>query len=327
MSGIKTTQEAPPYYGLFMDIGDEDDINNIALVGRAISSPTRLQIIKLLHKESLTMTQIADKLNMPLSSTSVHLHILEESKLVGADYSAKNKGTVKWYTFPKSYVTVLLRLQSLPSSDIPPFSYNINIGDFVDAAFSDACGMATDSKLLIENQPNDVFTNERHDAQIIWSHGTGFIEYAIPNSYALVGEIDDINFSLELCSEARGYNHNYPSDITFWINDVELCTFNCPGDFGKRYGKYTPEWWFIESTKYGLLTNINIIESGVYLNGKLVNKHVDINKLDLKSGNRTTIKIGVKDDAVNKGGFNIFGEKFGDYNQAIVFNAVYKPKI
>ena len=163
------------------------------------------------------------------------------------------------------------------------------------------------------------------DAQILWSRSNGFVEYAVQNGYALCGTLDEISFSLELCSEALGYNHNYPSDITFWINGVELCTFACPGDFGNRYGKFTPPWWFVDSTKYGLLTTISIMDSGVYLNGKLVNKNVDINALGLKESNRTLLKIGIKDDALHKGGFNIFGDKFGDYNQSIIFNATYKP--
>ena len=63
---------------------------------------------------------------------------------------------------------------------------------------------------------------------------------------------------------------------------------------------------------------------GVYLNDTLVNKKVTINSLNLKNGLKTILKIGVKPDAKNCGGMNLFGEKFGDYNHSIIFSAKYK---
>lgn len=307
------------------EIGNPDDANEIALVGRALSSPIRLEILRLLGNESLMLSEIAEKLNLPLSSTSFHLKVLEESRLLGADYSIKRKGSVRWYTFSGYDLSITMRVDNEKPGAVPlPFTQAINIGDYIDAEFSRDCGMADEKGMIIENDPSDVFNARRHDAQILWSRNCGHVEYAISNRYAQMGVLSDINVSLELCSEALGYNHNYPSDITFWINGVELCTFHCPGDFGNRYGKFTPKWWYIDSTKYGLLTTINVLDSGVYLNGKQVNKNIDIAALRLDKGNRTSLKIGIKNTAVHKGGFNLFGDKFGDYDQPIVFNAVYK---
>ena len=70
------------------------------------------------------------------------------------------------------------------------------------------------------------------------------------------------------------------------------------------------------------MTTVSVRKSGVYLNGELINKRVTISDLKLDSGNRTTFTIAVKETAEHLGGFNIFGEKFGDYNQAIVFTAI-----
>ena len=203
-----------------------------------------------------------------------------------------------------------------------PHVVNIPIGDYVDASFNKACGMANEESLINEDRPNEIFCPERHSAQIIWTKRCGYLKYAISNAYAIDDDLAEVSFSMELCSEAHGFNNNYPSDITFFINDTELCTWTCPGDFGDRYGKFTPYWWFSESTKYGLLTTVSVRKSGVYLNGELINKRVTISDLKLDSGNRTTFTIAVKETAEHLGGFNIFGEKFGDYNQAIVFTAI-----
>ncbi len=183
--------------------------------------------------------------------------------------------------------------------------------------------MATELKQIVGNMPQDAFISNRHDAQIIWSSNSAFVTYAIANSYACNEMVTSISFSLEICAEAYGYNHDFPSDITFSVNGIELATYTCSGDYGDRYGKYTPSWWFIESTKYGELVTVSVTNEGVYINNKLVNRNISVKNLRLSEGNRTEIKIEVKKDAVRCGGFNIFGEKFGDYNQHIVFSANY----
>ena len=40
--------------------------------------------------------------------------------------------------------------------------------------------------------------------------------------------------------------------------------------------------------------------------------------LHILDGAAIKLTIGIKDDAVHKGGINLFGKNFGDYDQAIV---------
>lgn len=309
------------------EIDNPEDTNDLALLGRALSAPVRIQILRLINRKNMLASEIAEQLNLPLSSAIFHLKILEEAQLVTKEYSTKRKGTLHWYTYA-TQKTVTIRMRTLdgesPNKILVPYTQEINIGDYIDADFSPNCGIATEREHIMENQPNKAFLDGRHEAQIIWSHGYGSLTYALPNEFALRGALSEINFSLEICSEARGFNTNYPSDITFSINEVELCTFISPGDYGDRYGKFTPPWWFSESTKYGLLTTVSIREQGVFLNEKLVNKKINLDALKLTEGKRMTLRIEVKKDAEHTGGFNLFGDKFGDYNQSIVFTAVYK---
>ena len=60
------------------------------------------------------------------------------------------------------------------------------------------------------------------------------------------------------------------------------------------------------------------------LNGKTVSNSTNLKDLKLDEGFATRFKIAIEKDAVHKGGFNLFGEKFGDYNIPIVFSAYYK---
>lgn len=308
-----------------IDINERDQANEIALIGRALSSPIRVEILRMIIKKPLLLSEISKILGLQISSATFHLKVLEDANLVCTHFSTKGKMSLKYYSYSNYKLIRIFMRDTENKNEIKnqPYRTFIKIGDYVDAKFNKMSGMATEAKQIAGNMPQDAFINERHNAQIIWNSNDAYLTYAIANSYACFKKVTSISFSLEICAEAYGYNHDFPSDITFSVNGVELATYTCKGDFGDRYGKYTPTWWFVESTKYGELVTVSVTDEGVYINDKLVNRNVSVRSLNLSEGNRTEIKIEVKEDAVRCGGFNIFGEKFGDYNQHIVFSANY----
>ncbi len=307
-----------------LEIENIEDTNEIALFGRALSQPVRIEILRLLNKKPRLVSEIAQILGLQLSSVAFHVKVMEEAGLLTYDYSTKGKSSLKFY-YAAPYKTMLItRQMENTSKNATPIIKNIHIGDYVDAELNTYCGIASETRCLMQNSPHLVFIPEKRNAQLIWCRESGYLSYYIDNEYAKKERLESVSFSLELCSEARGFNEDYPSDITFWINNVELCTWTCPGDYGDKYGDYTPSWWFTESTKYGLLTVVCVKKNGVYINDRLVNKHVNLTNLKLENGNKTSFKFGVKKDANFVGGFNVFGDKFGNHNQAIIFRATYK---
>lgn len=307
-----------------LELHDEKQLQEIVRVGQALSSPTRLQILLLLNRKPYLMSEISAELHIQPSSAAFHLKMLEETGLVNVEYSTKHKGTLKYYSYGTRDLLLRLRPREGLKDIFEPFTASISIGDYVDAKFSKVFGFASDRKLLALNDNKLTFAAERHKIQILWNRYHGYVTYALPNAFTEKAPIKSISFSMEICSETNGYNHDYPSDITFWVNDVELCTWTCPGDFGDKYGTFTPSWWYPESTKYGLLTNITVKDNGVYLNNKLINKNTTLEQLNLSAGDRLHFRIGVKENAEHCGGFNLFGEKFGNFNQNIQFTATYK---
>lgn len=172
----------------------------------------------------------------------------------------------------------------------------------------------------MELTPDLAFIPERHSAQILFTND-GYVTYALPNDFAKNGDVSRVEIMLEICSEAAGYNEHFESDVSFFLNDKRVCVYTAPGDFGARYGKYTPDWWFGESTKYGMPVTFSVTADGVYLNGKHISKTPTPNDLELGKGNRILFRIEVEKDAKHRGGFNLFGDKFGDYDIPIVFTA------
>lgn len=132
----------------------------------------------------------------------------------------------------------------------------------------------------------------------------------------------DVVFTFEACSEAPNYREDWKSDITVWVNGQDCGIWRCPGDFGERRGKNNPDWWQNGATQYGLLNKVEITPEHTLTNAQ-VSSAVSIGDLRLQDCEYITLRIGNKQDAEYRGGFNLFGKGFGDYDQDIVLTLVY----
>ena len=130
--------------------------------------------------------------------------------------------------------------------------------------------------------------------------------------------------SAELSSEAPGVNNNWPSDISFSLNEKHIGTWTSPGDFGDVQGIFTPDWWFPNWNQYGLLKLIVINQFGTYIDGLKISD-ITINDFNLDNSSDMKFKFSVDDDAENIGGLTIFGKNFGNYAQDIKISISYAP--
>jgi predicted transcriptional regulator len=71
-----------------------------------------------------------------------------------------------------------------------------------------------------------------------------------------------------------------------------------------------------------MLKSWKVTADGSYIDEKKTMK-VSIKDLGLGKNDYISIRIGIKDDAKNIGGINIFGDKFGDYPQHILMKIDY----
>ncbi len=129
-------------------------------------------------------------------------------------------------------------------------------------------------------------------AQLIWFR-KGYVEYKFPLGVSNKAGIESLEFSLELCSEAPSYDNDWPSDITVWVNDIEIGTWTCPGDFGGRRGRLNPAWWSENSTQFGLLKTWKIDRTKSSVDDVPISS-VNITDLKLPLSDSISFKIGVK---------------------------------
>lgn len=302
-----------------LSISETQDYPYIASLGNALSSVDRLRILNLLSEQPMSVSEISEKLQMGISSVSYHIDILAESQLVFISYQPGIKGHKKVCSKAAMSINIDWDDTSAPQNSTATETIEMPIGNFIDCNVKAPCGLAgRESPIIPFDIPQLLFTPKRTAAQLLWFK-SGYVTYKFPNHCLQKNpNFRKLSFSMELCSEANYYRINWPSDITFWVNDIELLTITSPGDFGGRRGQFTPEYWFINSTQYGILTDFFIDEKGVHFGNKIVNHSVTFSDLKLDEGNGILLKLGIKEDAVHIGGINLFGQYFGDYPQAIV---------
>ncbi len=299
-----------------LSLDDPDHYQSLELLGKALSSQVRLKILYLLKHQSLNIVELAQKLQIPVSSAAFHVNLLEEAGLITAEMLPGIRGSQKVCSSRAEDIKISINDSPLQTA-ARSFSVDMPIGNYFDFKIYPTCGMVNESSYI--ESCDDVrafYSPGRISAQLIWFH-KGFIEYRFPNHFLIDSRPSYISFSLELCSEAPGYRNVWPSDITFYLNDTELLTYTSPGDFG---GKLTPAWWTDGNTQFGLLKTIGLDKKGVSLDGVLRTESVTIDTFDLATSPYISFKIAIKEDAVHIGGINIFGKAYGDHAQNITMH-------
>ena len=132
-----------------------------------------------------------------------------------------------------------------------------------------------------------------------------------------------LDLSAEICSEAPLHHLDWPSDITVWINGVDIGCWTSPADFGGERGLLTPDWWETKDSQYGQLKIWSVTQNCSYIDGKSISS-VQIQDIRLEEKSYIEVQLGIKPDALNVGGLNIFGEKFGNYPQPIVLKVNFE---
>lgn len=303
---------------LILNFEDSDSILNYM---KAMSSQTRIDIIKLLAESCYNINEIADKLGVPISTVSYSVDLLEKAGIINTELLSGKRGSMKVCSLKVDSMHINL---NRPVTGVQEnfFSINMPIGNFVDCKAAPTCGIVNEFGYIdVEDKPSSFYNPKRTTAQLIWFY-RGYLTYKFPNKNIKGMSIKALEFSLEICSEAPNYRNVWPSDITFWVNHVEIGTWTSPGDLGGRRGKLNPQWWSDTNTQYGLLKKIKITKDGTFLDESEVS-HKSIDQLNFQAEDYIEFKIGIKENARNQGGINIFGEKFGDYPQNIVMTVYY----
>lgn len=287
---------------------------------KALSSEVRIDIIELLgRQEGLNLNELATKLNLSNGAITMHIKKLEESGLIKISTHVGKHGVQKICYLNEEKFTVDLCTEAAENL----YVVEIKVGHYSAYQALPTCGLATKDSIIGEFDDPRYFADPEHiNAEILWLT-EGFVEYRIPNYLKPHQYFTELQFVMELGSEAPGYCNNWPSDIYFYLNDMELGFWTSPGDFGEVRGAFNPSWWPPQLNQYGLLKLLRINDNGSFIDGFKISD-IAINNINLTYKSDISLKIAVPHNAKNKNGLTLYGKSFGNYNQDLLARILYR---
>lgn len=287
---------------------------------KCLGSEIRVNILELLlAKGTMCMADIASELRITGGSLSPHIRELEENGLITVTSVPGKHGVLRLCSVCDQQIFIdIIR----NPEEVGRYESEIAVGQYTGYSVYPTCGISTPEHLIgVEDDPCYFASPERVDAGILWM-GHGYVEYIIPNYLKPGQELKELLISMEISSEAPGYQEDWPSDITFSINGTDVCTWTLPGDFGKVRGIYTPRWWNENWNQYGQLKFLSVDHAGSYIDG-IRRSGITLRDLNITPGTALTLRISAPADAGHSGGLTIFGRSFGNYNQDIKVRMEY----
>lgn len=291
---------------------------------KALGSDTRIQILNiLLENEQMSMNQLATELNISNGALTGHVKKLEECGLINISNESAGHGNQKMCSVTQNRIIVDIKK---PIDYKNVFETEIKVGQFSRHQVWPTCGIATSESVIGEFDDIRYFNHpDRFTANILW-FTKGYVEYTIPNLIPSNQRITQLSISAELSSEAPGIDNNWPSDISFYINDTKIGMWTSPGDFGDVHGMFTPQWWPQNWNQYGLLKLLVINDYGTYIDGLKISD-VSTLSLHLDYSSDIRLRLAVENDSEHVGGITLYGKSFGNYDQDIRVAINYAPLV
>ena len=260
-------------------------------VFKALSTPMRLKIMEMIYKDdSMSMNDLAESLGLTNGAISMHVSKLEEAGLVRIKITSGKRGAMK-IVRPR-YDRLMIDLA--PAKEAKHcYIDDIRIGYYTTCHGTPTCGLATNKDIIgsLDLQAGQI--------------------------------LNELQISFEISSECPDTNEDYPSDIYFHLNDIPLGVWISPGDYGGRPGYVSPAWWPEALNQYGLLKRLIINSEGCFIDGTKRISDIKVQDLHIDYNSYITFRFEVPKDTTNCGGCTLFGEDFGDHNQALRVKMYY----
>ena len=287
---------------------------------KALGNETRIGILRYLGDRVVPVNQIAQDLGLPPSTATMHIVVLEKAGLLHTEMRPASRGLQK--VCARTYDELVVDLPRGEHHTRAAVELTMPIGGYSDFSVEPTCGLASAERLIgFLDDPNSFYEPDRLGAQLIWFRA-GHLEYRFPNRVPPGARILSVQLTAEVSSEAPLHDPDWPSDISVWINDHHLGEWTCPGDFGGTRGRLTPGWWEEKDSQFGVLKRWRVTRTGTSVDGVALSR-TTVDTLALRPGSPIVLRLGVRPDAANVGGLNLFGREFGNYPQDLGLRLEY----
>lgn len=298
------------------------DFKQGKLLYEALDSDVRIGILdELLEKRELNLAYFAKRFNISNGAITAHIKKLYEAGLIDITTSSGVRGTQKICCLATD--KIIIDFTNHPLTEGRVESTHIDIGHYIGYDVHPTCGLATAEKVIGRfDDPSCFSYPDRFRAGLLWL-GWGYVEYLVPNYLTENSELVELQFSMEIASEAPGYSAYCPSDVHFAVNGRDLGFFTSKGEYNDRSGTCNPDWWYGNLGQYGKKVLVVVNNEGAFIGGVKVSD-TKLSELGIAPGSQIHFRISVPENAEHRGGLTLFGKGFGDYGEGIVCNFICK---
>lgn len=298
-------------------------VEEICRLGRCLSVPKRVEILRLIENSNImSVNSIAKALDLPISTVSVHVSILEEAGLIVTEKTPSLHGKAKMCY--RRNMQISLRLGDTPANPCKTFEQQLPVGGFsMTEHVTLPCGMASViGPIGTYNRPACFFLPERLQAQVLWMQA-GSVTYEFAPLLMPSTGIEELRVSFEACSQAPN-DQPWNTLFSVSINGVLIGETNCTCEAGGQRGRLNPEWWPDVATQSGVLYKWRVTCDGSYLEDKPVSA-TRLQDLRLREDEPICLTITVP-QGDHQAGINLFGSDAGDYRQSISLSILYRKE-
>ena len=194
-----------------------------ARILKALSTELRIRILELLNGKKLNVSEIAKTLGIPQSTATVNIGVLEKAGLIKVENEKGERGSQKVCSAQYSEIIISFLSTTETSNRIDAIEVEMPVGLYTKFEINPPCGLCSPEKIIgFLDSPDSFWSPERVKAGLLW-FGKGFVEYKFPNNALYKGKpLQKIEVIMELSSEVPGTNKHWPSDITLWVNEIEV---------------------------------------------------------------------------------------------------------
>lgn len=127
-----------------------EDPDRLVAVTHALSTRSRVEMLRLLDKEDLNIIEIAARLQLPVSTVASNVKVLEAAGLIRTSAVPASRGAMKLCSSNYSNIQINLNEQRGPElKKIYVYEVDMPVGHYSDCEVEPTCGMASAEGLLL----------------------------------------------------------------------------------------------------------------------------------------------------------------------------------
>ena len=291
---------------------------------KTLGSEVRLKIVWLLARNGeMNLNEIAGALGLTNGAITSHIRKLEECGMIRIHAASTGRGSQKRCALVHD--RILLNMLNTPEEkQTKVYETVIRVGQYTDYAVNPPCGVVTAKGPAGGLEGVRSFAHpDRFEGELLWFHD-GYVEYRIPNLLPPDNQIVQLTISAELSSAEEGPSEEHSSEITFYLNGMQMGTPEYFQPQDATSGIFSPAWWKNKALSHGNPKLIVFNRSGVFMEGRKASSS-GLGDMNLDETSDLRLRLETRPGKLHHGGCAIFGSGFGNYHQDIVVRVHYMP--